>query len=551
VIERWSSGWRPYALLVLLCLGLYLPGLAALPVTDRDEARFAQATRQMLESGDFLRIRFQDEARNNKPVGIYWLQSAAVAALSSAESAAIWPYRLPSLLGAMGAVLLTFALGRALVGAAAALLGAALLASALGVVVEAHLAKTDAVLLLTAVAAQGALGINYRAARRGGEAPRWGWALLFWAAEGAAILVKGPVVPLLSLLTVASLSLADGDWRWLKRLRPLSGAPLMLAIAGPWLVAITRATHGAFLGQSVGHDFLGKLWGAQEAHGALPGYYLALCFVTFWPGSLLLGAAALWAWQERASSAERFLLAWVLPFWLALEIVPTKLPHYILPAYPALALLAARASLALARGELARRRRFEGLATALWLMATLALAAALLLLPLRFGRGLDVAGAVAAAILVGFGARLALAAWRQVGPGLVARAVLLGLLVLPASVGLVAPALDGLWLSRAAAAMVERYHPPSAAPVVAVGYSEPSLVFLLGTATRELSPEAAARYVTAARGAAALVSGDEDAAFHRALAQRGWAARALGRVSGLDYSNGRSLALTLYTGVPG
>ncbi|HJT06635.1 MAG TPA: glycosyltransferase family 39 protein, partial [Stellaceae bacterium] len=157
--RRWSQGWRPHALLSLLCLALYLPGLAALPPLDRDEARFAQATRQMLESRDFLRIRFQDEARNKKPAGIYWLQAAAVAALSDARSSAIWPYRLPSLIGAGAAVLLTFALGSHLVGRAAALTGAALLAAALGVVVEAHLAKTDAVLLATVAAAQGALGI--------------------------------------------------------------------------------------------------------------------------------------------------------------------------------------------------------------------------------------------------------------------------------------------------------------------------------------------------------------------------------------------------------
>ena len=361
MIERWSAGWRPYALLALLCLGLYLPGMAAFPVLDRDEARFAQASRQMLESGDFLRIRFQDEARNQKPIGIYWLQSAAVAALSSADSTAIWPYRLPSLLGALAAALLTFALGRALVGNAAALFGAALLASALGVVAEAHLAKTDAVLLATAVAAEGALGVIYRDARRGGTAARR-WALLFWAAQGAAILVKGPVVPLLSLLTAGSLALADRDLRWLRGLHPLWGVPVTCAIAAPWLIAITLATGGAFLGDSVGHDFAGKLAGAQEAHGAWPGAYLLALFLTFWPGSLLLAPAAAWAWQERAQPAERFLIAWLVPFWLVLELVPTKLPHYLLPAYPALALLAARACTGAGRGRdaapaLARARR--------------------------------------------------------------------------------------------------------------------------------------------------------------------------------------------------
>ncbi len=550
MIARWSAGWRPYALLTLLCLGLYLPGLAALPVLDRDEARFAQATRQMLESGDYLRIRFQDEARNKKPAGIYWLQSAAVAALSTAGSSAIWPYRLPSLLGALAAVLVTFALGRALVGNEAALLGAALLASALGVVAEAHLAKTDAVLLATAAAAQGALALLYRDARRG-AAPLRRWALLFWTAQGVAILVKGPVVPLLSLLTAGSLTLADRDARWLGRLRPLWGVPLMLAIALPWFIAITSATGGAFMGEAIGHDFLGKLAGTQEAHGAWPGTYLLLLFLSFWPGSLLLAPAASWAWQARAQPAERFLIAWAVPFWLALELVPTKLPHYLLPAYPALALLAARGCLALADGSLPRRRWPERVGVALFLAASLLLALALALAPLRFGRGPDIAGIVAAAIILVFGSRRALAALRRAGAGLAARAAVLALLVLPAGFALVAPGLDGLWLSRSAAIMVARYRPPRDAPVAAVGYSEPSLVFLLGTATRSLTPEAAAQYLTSARGAAALVSGGDDAAFRQALQRRGWQPRAVGRTAGLDYSNGKALTLTLYTGVPG
>jgi 4-amino-4-deoxy-L-arabinose transferase-like glycosyltransferase len=550
VITRWSAGWRPFALLALLCLGLYLPGIAALPVTDRDEARFAQATRQMLETHDFVRIRFQDEARNKKPAGIYWLQSLAVAALSTPESAAIWPYRLPSLLGAMAAVLLTFALGRALVGPEAALLGAALLAASLGVVAEAHLAKTDAVLLAAAVAAQGALAHIYAAARRGETAERR-WALLFWAAQGAAILVKGPIVPFLSLLTAGSLSFVDREARWLGGLRPLWGVPLAAAISAPWLVAITRATDGAFLDQAVGHDLFGKLAGVQEAHGAWPGYYLLLLFISFWPGSLLLGPAASWSWRQRAATEERFLLAWALPFWLVLELVPTKLPHYILPAYPALALLVARATLALAEGRLVRWRALDLVTLALWGVASLALAVLLALAPLRFGGGLDSAGLVAAAILLFFGTRLALAARRRGGGGLVVRAVLLALLVLPAGFALVAPRLGALWLSRDAAALVWRYGPPHDAPVVAVGYDEPSLIFLLGTATRELSPDAAAQYITSARGAAALVSNADDAAFHAALQRRGWAAREVGRVAGLDYSNGRALALTLYTGAPG
>src|SRR3954454_12869565 len=131
--DRWLTGVRPYLLLAGFCLLLYAPGIAATPPLDRDEARFAQATRQMLETGDFLRIRFQDEARNRKPAGIYWLQAASVAVFSSPESRAIWPYRLVSVIGAGAAVWLTFGFGCALFRADAAprrsaFAGAALLA---------------------------------------------------------------------------------------------------------------------------------------------------------------------------------------------------------------------------------------------------------------------------------------------------------------------------------------------------------------------------------------------------------------------------------------
>src|SRR5712672_1243074 len=168
------SGARAYALLCLLCLILYAPGLAAIPPLDRDEARFAQATRQMLETGDFVRIRFQDEARNKKPIGIHWLQAAAVAAFSSPESTAIWPYRLPSALAATAAVLLTFGFGARLFGSKlAGFVGAVIMASALGLVVEAHLAKTDAALLAAIIAGQGALGLVYAANRAGRRVPTW------------------------------------------------------------------------------------------------------------------------------------------------------------------------------------------------------------------------------------------------------------------------------------------------------------------------------------------------------------------------------------------
>ena len=98
--------------LVLCGIVLFLPGFFNIPAIDRDEARFAQATKQMVESGDFVDIRFQDDVRYKKPVGIYWLQAAAVETASALglprAQLRIWLYRIPSLIGAIGAVLLTY-----------------------------------------------------------------------------------------------------------------------------------------------------------------------------------------------------------------------------------------------------------------------------------------------------------------------------------------------------------------------------------------------------------------------------------------------------------
>jgi 4-amino-4-deoxy-L-arabinose transferase-like glycosyltransferase len=141
--------------LVAACLALYFPGQRTLPVTDRDEARFMQATRQMVASGDFIVVRFQDELRAKKPAGIYWLQAAFVAGLSSATSTEAWPYRMPSLIAAITIVLLTFAFARKLFDDGVAWIAAGTLATSLLLGVEAHLATTDATLATLTVLAQG------------------------------------------------------------------------------------------------------------------------------------------------------------------------------------------------------------------------------------------------------------------------------------------------------------------------------------------------------------------------------------------------------------
>src|ERR1700688_2543176 len=155
-----GSHVRAIAFLTLCALLLFLPGFFNIPPIDRDEARFAQATKQMVETGDFVDIRFQDDVRYKKPVGIYWLQATTVetAAKLGLQRAQvrIWLYRIPSLIGAIGAVLLTYWTALAFVTRRGAILAGLILCSSMLLGVEARLAKTDAMLLLTVVAAMGA-----------------------------------------------------------------------------------------------------------------------------------------------------------------------------------------------------------------------------------------------------------------------------------------------------------------------------------------------------------------------------------------------------------
>ena len=230
-----SSHARAVAVLVVAALLAFLPGFFQIPPTDRDEARFAQATKQMLETGDYIDIRFQDEVRYKKPVGIYWLQAAAVKAgewigVPDARTA-IWLYRIPSLIGAIGAVLLTYWTALAFVSRRAAVLAGLMMATSVLLGVEARLAKTDAVLLFTVVAAMGAMARAYlggaqdrsRAASPDGPGPA-----IFWTALAAGILIKGPLIVMIVGLTAATLAIADRSARWMMALRPDSRPDLAL-----------------------------------------------------------------------------------------------------------------------------------------------------------------------------------------------------------------------------------------------------------------------------------------------------------------------------------
>ncbi|CAN7361624.1 glycosyltransferase family 39 protein [Phyllobacterium sp. LjRoot231] len=539
-----------YLLLIFICLVSFVPGIASIPPLDRDESRYVQATHQMAESGDYVDIRFQDASRYKKPVGIYWLQSAALKLMGYDDNAPVWVYRLVSVTGATIAVLGTAALGAFLFGQSAGFMAGLALAAIVMLGFEARVAKTDATVLATVVIAQGALASIWMASRKQ-AAERWAPAVIFWVATAVGVLIKGPITPFVSLLTMGSLSLFYREWRWLKRLKPLSGILILLAIVLPWLILITMKSGGAFFNESVNKDFLSKVGDAQESHGAPPGYF-ALIFVVFiWPFGVLAIRGGLQALSRlREDPRLAFLTAWYVPFWLVTELIPTKLPHYILPAYPALLLMMAWAvDTGIAtqpyRGRWQiwlERLTLLGLAA-----ATLGFMGAGLVLPYAMTGSFSLPGIIAffTALAAGvFASGLVLN--HNLKRALQASATFAIITLVLLTWGVV-PALTPIWLSPAIANAFNAAKQCDNSVLASASYAEPSLVFLAGTPTILTDGAGAAKHLVDDPACAiSAVDEREHDAFIKGLPQGEKSVAVIATVSGINYSKGRKTTITLY-----
>jgi 4-amino-4-deoxy-L-arabinose transferase-like glycosyltransferase len=538
---------RAAMVLAVFALIAFLPGFFQIPPVDRDEARFAQASKQMLETGEYVDIRFQQETRYKKPVGIYWLQAAAV---KSAEMlglprarTTIWLYRIPSLLAATGAVLLTYWAALAFVTRRSALLAALMMASSILLGVEARLAKTDATLLFMSVAAMGAMARIYLTTRRQPELPI-GWTLpaIFWTAVAGGVMLKGPLILMFVGLPAVTLSIADRSARWLKALRPFIGIAWMIALVLPWLIAIVSRAGDSFFAESLGHDMLSKVTSGQEAHGAPPGYYLLLYWVTFWPGAILTGAAAPTVWKARREPGARFLLAWLIPSWLVFEAVMTKLPHYVLPLYPVIAILIAGI---VESGDLAKARWLVR-GTVGWFLFTLVVAIVAVVGFIVIGRDLGLAAwpFAAAAMISG------LFAWRLYEIDGAERSLLRGMMasvfIAFAVYAITIPGLPALFPSALVADELRASGCLEPQVASTTAYQEPSLVFLAGTETRFTDGASAAEFLGQGPCRFALV----DPRNERVFVQR---ANAIGlryglsqRIEGYNISIGKPVTLNMF-----
>lgn len=539
--DRLIAGWRGPVLAALVALLAGLPVLAMLPPLDRDESRYAQATSQMLESGDYVDIRFQDEPRWKKPVGIYWMQAVAVAATSNVENRDIQPYRIPSILGAMLAAAACAWVGAAMFGQRAGFLAGAMLGATFLLSSEAGIAKTDAMLCGSVTLAMAGLARIYLATRAG-EVPVRLHKLLFWLGLGLSILIKGPIGLIVVFPAMLMLSLWDRDIKWLKRLGWGWGLPLVALMVGPWAIAITIATDGGFWREAIAGDLAPKIAGGQESHGAPPGTYLALAFVLFFPATLMLPAAISTGWHRRAEPGIRFLVCWLIPAWLIFELTPTKLVHYTLPTFGALALLGAAA---LTR-PLGRFSRFGGAGLAI--LAGLVMAAIVVYGLTEYGRSTAQTWAtitIVFSILAGLiGAFLLL---HRAGVTALIVSIALGVVAHGALAGTLRQ-LRPLAVAPQLQKVLEEsdLHPRQGrpGPVAITGFHEPSFVFLTGRDTELTDPEGAA--LALAEGRPAIVEERDADAFQTATAALGVTGRSVGVVQGHNYSQGNDVSLTVY-----
>ncbi|HEY2786107.1 MAG TPA: glycosyltransferase family 39 protein [Fimbriiglobus sp.] len=330
-----------YLLLAAVVVAVTQPGLGAPALFDDDEGVNAEAAREMGEVGTWIVPTFNYELRTAKPVLLYWLQRASYSAFGVSE----WAARFPATILALGTVLLVYELARKMFGAAVGVQAGIVLASAVTFCQLAHAATPDAPLIFFSVLTLYLFWVGF---------DRTGWASLVPAAAacGFAVLTKGPVGLAMPGLVVATYLLWTRELHRLWDRRFLWAWIVFLAVAAPWYVLVTTETRGEYARAFFVHENMNRFLAPMEGHRGPVVYYLGAVIAFFVPWSLFLGGTG---WYAVAAArqpvaavpaagpvrAYRFLLCWVASYLVFFSLAATKLPNYIAPLYPALAILTA------------------------------------------------------------------------------------------------------------------------------------------------------------------------------------------------------------------
>ena len=523
------------AAIVVVALCAFLPGLATIPPVDRDEPRFAETARRMATGGPLADGRFDTRSAIDMPIGTVWIAALAAATVGG-DPPPLWAYRLPSLLFAVAAALLTWWTALAFGRPRAALLAGLFVAANLILAGEARVPRADAAILAAILVAEGALARLWlgtpEAMRR--QRPL---AVLFWGAIGLGTLLGGPAPALAVGMTVAVLLATGPDRSFARRLGALWGLPLAILLAAPLALPLA-AGHG---GPGLGGIFSP---GDGLTRPLPPGTYGLLFFALAWPAASFFVLGVPWMLERLRQPAIHFAAAWGIPWWLMAELISPKLAPYILPAIPAVALLAATA---VDRGQISvtgRLRLFFSLGP---LLLALLLAVGGPLVLVFAGDAFPVAAMPA--LLVG--AAMAAVAWMWLRDGAVVAAaglaVAASIPLFAGAFGFLLPAFSRLDTARSVMAIVEARTTCASPRFAVAGFPEPALTFLAEGRTRLTDGAGAAIFLANTPVCRlAVVENRQLSSFRQKAEDLGIDVETVGRVPGIALGLGRRVTLQVF-----
>ncbi|HUW33746.1 MAG TPA: glycosyltransferase family 39 protein [Planctomycetota bacterium] len=328
---------------------MLLPWLGSMTLFDVDEPRFAEAARSMHETGDLLIPYFNGEVRYDKPPLIYWVMLAGYRIFGVNE----WGARIGSAIAAIGSCLMIFAIARAMFGRRAGMVSAIMAATTLLIVIESRTATADSVLLFTI------LVMFYGFWRIHSGHRRIGSYALMYGGLAAGSLTKGPVSLAILIVTLLLYAMLRRDYslgrrpaaaQWLSEVWLVArethiwlGLLFTVLVVLAWFIPALVATQGGFFTDGFVRHVVYRSFGseAMESHRGIPVvFYLVILPVAFFPWFAILPESCRRFWNDRTDPGRRaFLLAWAIAPFLVFSFLTTKLFHYTMPAYPALAMI--------------------------------------------------------------------------------------------------------------------------------------------------------------------------------------------------------------------
>ena len=476
-----------FFLLIVLFISIFST-IATLPVLDRDEARFVQSSRQMIETNNYTNIKFQEEYRSKKPIGIYWMQSFFVKNTSEVlkidnksnkiNNDHIWKYRMISALSSLASIIILFYLTNKLISRDIALLASLSLAASFLFVTEAHIAKTDSVLLTCSILVMLTMAGYYF---RFFDKKNVFSFFMLWLSLAMSILIKGPILLIMCVVSSVFIIVLKKDINWLKNTSPLRGFILLLTIILPTFYLLISTGQENFIQESIINDFFNKIISAQEKHSAFLGAHSLSTWLLFFPMSIFLIPTFLFVKKSFSNKKVFFFSSWILPNLLILELIPTKLPHYTLPLYPALSILVAMMLFNEKNIERILKNKVSLLGYLFFLIITSALIIALGLGVYKLGN-LDLKITLLTTILFLLNILSIYLLYKKKISTLFNYQIFISAILYLSIFLVYLPNMKQIWVSkRIKESLNVDYKSMDSRYIYALGYNEPSLVFAIGT----------------------------------------------------------------------